>query len=150
LLVPVVFESSSVGSFAQVLSALPGSAVNQSTYSSAGNGVAISFQVTSTPYVFDVQETPRFPLQLLAQIGSLLGTILVACKLAMNLVEYCAERRSSNTNTNKKKKSQQAGGRGGGCCRCLVATCYRKLACSRCCERKPDDYVELAATDSIN
>jgi hypothetical protein len=85
-LVPVVFKSS-VGSFAHLVSGLPGSAVNESTYTTASNGVSVRFQITSTPYVFDVQPTPRFQLQLLAQIASLLGTILVACKVAMNLVE---------------------------------------------------------------
>jgi hypothetical protein len=129
-LVPVVFRSTAVGSFADLVSALPGSAVNESTYTREGNGVSVSFHIALAPYIFDVQETPRFPLQLLAQIASLVGTILVACKVVMNAVESCA-----------RDKPWLWRPKVGRCCCCQC----------RCCERnRAPAYVELADADGIN
>lgn len=70
----------------------------QTTFASQPGGVLLQVVVTISQLSYEVTPLPETGIQILAQLGSLAGTVLVSGKIAMNWIERLTKRSTNSTN----------------------------------------------------
>lgn len=112
-LVPTAIRVSPVlvGSFASLSSVQYGSQVAASSSATPQQGLTVTFEVSVSQLLFEVVPVPQSPLLLLAQIFSLLGTVVVFGRIAMHVAErQCTRKYRSGSKSNAQADSlAQAG-----------------------------------------
>jgi len=106
-LVPVLLtkgSDQSIGSSIQLISAVPGTSSDQTSYSSTG-GVSVDVQLDSTSLLYIVTLSPQSTFALVAQVGSLLGVVIVIGKISMNLFEMLFPKVSKSKQDSESRSS---------------------------------------------